>query len=157
MGRAEELKTQHGSALVDSSLKAQTLNLVNQHGLPERSVNLEHLRRIMSVRLEETFQIIVEELDGAGALQDLRAGVFLCGGGARTPQIDKLAGRILGLPVTIGRTQSISGLVSALDQPEFATGIGLVKFGSFQQEPPPERVSLGSRLRATLSHVLQLS
>jgi len=157
MGRAEELKIQHGSALVDSSVKGQTVNLVNQLGLPERSVNLEHLRRIMSVRLEEAFQIIAEELDAAGALQDLRAGVFLCGGGARTPEIDKLAGRILGLPVTIARTQSISGLVSALDQPEFATGIGLVKFGSYQQELRSERLSLGSRLRATLSHVLQLS
>ena len=37
------------------------------------------------------------------------------------------------MPVTVGKTNSISGLKSALDQPEFATAIGLVKFGSFQQ------------------------
>ena len=33
-----------------------------------------------------------------------------------------------------GRTNSISGLKSALDQPEFATAIGLVKFGCFEQQ-----------------------
>jgi len=36
------------------------------------------------------------------------------------------------LPVFIGKTNSISGLKSALDQPEFAAGIGLVRFGSFE-------------------------
>jgi hypothetical protein len=37
------------------------------------------------------------------------------------------------MPAFLGRANSISGLKSALDQPEFATAIGLVKFGSFQQ------------------------
>jgi cell division ATPase FtsA len=41
---------------------------------------------------------------------------------------------VLQLPTSLGRTNSISGLKSALDQPEFATGIGLVKYGSFQQK-----------------------
>ena len=38
------------------------------------------------------------------------------------------------MPATLGRTSSISGLKSALDQPEFAAAIGLVRFGSFQQK-----------------------
>jgi cell division ATPase FtsA len=36
------------------------------------------------------------------------------------------------MPVSVGKTNSISGLRSALDQPEFATAIGLVKYGTFQ-------------------------
>jgi hypothetical protein len=36
-----------------------------------------------------------------------------------------------------GKTNSISGLKSALDQPEFATAIGLVKFGSLQTKRKP--------------------
>ena len=44
-----------------------------------------------------------------------------------------LAERILQMPVSIGKSNSISGLKSALDQPEFATAIGLVKVGSSQQ------------------------
>ena len=109
------------------------MTLPNEHGLPERLINLEHLRRIMSVRVEEIFQLIEQELNSKGLLDYLRCGALLCGGGANIPGVHKLSENILQLPTTLGRTNSISGLKSALDQPEFATGIGLVKYGSFQQ------------------------
>jgi len=87
----------------------------------------------MSLRLEEIFQLIGQDLEHAGLLDYLRAGVFLSGGCARIPQIAQLAERVLQLPVCVGKTNSISGLKSALDQPEFAGAIGLVKYGSLQQ------------------------
>jgi hypothetical protein len=42
-------------------------------------------------------------------------------------------------------------LKSALDQPEFATAIGLVKFGSFQQRKRATRPSLGAGIKSTLN------
>ena len=143
LGRAEQLKLEHGSALADDTLKGQTVALANRHGLPERSINLDHLRRIMSLRVEEIFRLIAQEIGQTGLLDYLRAGVFLCGGGARIPQIQKAAERAFGLPVSLGKTNSISGLKSALDQPEFATAIGLVKFGSFQSKKRTGHGSLG--------------
>ena len=134
---------EHGSALADDTLKGQTVALANRHGLPERSINLDHLRRIMSLRVEEIFHLIAQEIGQTGLLDYLRAGVFLCGGGARIPQIQKAAERAFGLPVSLGKTNSISGLKSALDQPEFATAIGLVKFGSFQSKKRTGHGSLG--------------
>jgi len=117
--------------------------IANSHGLAERSINLEHLRRIMSVRVEEIFRLIGQEIAQTGLLGSLRAGVFLCGGGARIPGIQKLAEQVFSLPVSLGNTHSISGLKSALDQPEFATAIGLVKFGSFQAKKRAWRTGLG--------------
>jgi cell division protein FtsA len=105
--------------------------------LPYKSINLEHLRRIMALRLEEIFELIEREISQLGWLEHLRAGVFLCGGGARIPQIQVLAENVFQLPAFLGKTNSISGLKSALDQPEFATAIGLVRFGSFQQKRKP--------------------
>lgn len=134
LGRAEQLKIEHGSALVDESVKGQTVTISNELGLPVKTINLEHLRRVMSLRLEEIFQLIEQEIARAGLLDYLRAGVFLCGGGARIPEILKLAEKVFQLPASLGKTNSISGIKSALDQPEFATAIGLVKFGSFQQK-----------------------
>ena len=132
LGRAEQLKIEHGSAFVEG-LQEKSVTISNEVGMPLKTVNLEHLRRIMSLRLEEIFQLIAADLDQAGLLQHLRAGVFLCGGGARISQIASLAEHILELPVSVGKSKCLSGLKSALDQPEFATAIGLVKFGSFQQ------------------------
>jgi cell division protein FtsA len=137
LGRAEQLKIEHGAALLDAELKGQTATCASEVGLPPKIINLEHLRRIMSLRLEETFGLIERELSPLGLLDRLRAGVFICGGGARIPQLQKLAENTFQLPAFLGKTNSISGLKSALDQPEFATAIGLVKFGSLQQKRKP--------------------
>lgn len=134
LGRAEELKIQHGSAFVEEKDKGVMVTIGKEKGLPAKSVNLEHLRRIMSLRVEEIFELIEQEINHAGLLDYLRAGVFICGGGARIPGIQKLAEQVFGIPASLGRTNSISGLKSALDQPEFISPIGLVKYGSFQQK-----------------------
>lgn len=155
MGRAEALKIEHGSALVEPGDKGRTVTIPNDIGLPERTINLEHLHRIMSLRVEEIFQIIAEDVESAGLIDYLRAGVRLCGGGARIPNIVRLAEQVFGLQVSVGRTKSISGLVSTLDQPEFATGIGLVKFGSFHIEKHGARGSWPTRLRSKLSRMFQ--
>src|SRR5439155_10315512 len=134
LSRAEELKVQHGAALLDDSVKGQTVTVKNELGFAGKTINIEHLRRIMSLRLEEIFQLIEQQLSSAGFLDYLRAGVVLSGGGARTAEIQKLAENVFQLPAVVGKTNCVNGLRSALDQPEFATGIGLVKFGSFQQK-----------------------
>jgi len=78
-----------------------------------------------------------------------------CGGVARVPQIEKLAEPIFGLPVSIGQTSSISGLKSALDQPEFATAIGLVRFGSFQAKKRAGRGGLSEGIKSRVSQILR--
>lgn len=134
LGRAEELKVEHGAASAVAVEKGQTVSDKNDLGLQLKTVNLEHLRRIMALRLEESFEMIEADLAKAGLLDYLRAGVFLCGGGSRVPGLQQLAADIFQLPAHLGNTNSISGLKSALDQPEFATAIGLVRYGSFQQK-----------------------
>jgi cell division protein FtsA len=156
LSRAEKLKIEHGSAWVDESVKGQTVTLSGESGAL-KVINLEHLRRIMSLRLEEIFQLIAQDLDQAGVMDYLRAGVFLCGGGARITNIARLAEQVLELPVSIGKTNSISGLKSALDQPEFAAGIGLVKFGSFQQRRHSAKGSISSSIKSTFNQIFRRS
>jgi cell division protein FtsA len=155
LGRAEQLKLEHGSAFVDDTTKEQTITIANELGLALKTVNLGNLRRIMSVRLEELFRLIGQDLEQAGLLDYLRAGVFLCGGGSRVPQIARLAEQILRMPVTLGKTNSISGLKSALDQPEFATAIGLVKFGSFQQRKRASKASFADEIKYTFGQIFR--
>jgi cell division protein FtsA len=149
LGRAEELKIKHGAAMVEESDKGRTVETASQLGMPPKTVNLEHLRRIMSLRLEEMFRLIEQDLLKAGLMDYLRAGVLLTGGGSRIPGIQGLAQKIFDVPVTLGKTNSISGLKSALDQPEFATGIGLAKFGSYQQKKKARAGFLSQTLKET--------
>lgn len=132
LGRAEELKLKYGDAFVREKDRGETITTNNELGVPAKTISLEHLRRIMSVRVEETLELVEKEISRAGLLDYLRGGVVLCGGGARTPGIQKLTERVFQLPALLGKASSMNGLKSALDQPEFATAIGLVRFGSFQ-------------------------
>jgi len=152
--RAEQLKIERGGCMVDESVKGQTISSDGELGLPAKIINLEHLRRIMALRLEETFELIEAELSGLGLLDQLRAGVFICGGGARIPGIQTLAGNIFQMPAFLGKTNSISSLKSALDQPEFATAIGLVKFGSLQQKRKTS-AGLAGGIRKTLTELFR--
>jgi cell division protein FtsA len=157
LSRAEQLKVEHGSAFVEEAAKGQTITISNELGMPLKVISLENLRRIMALRLEEIFQLILQDLEQADALNYLRAGVFLCGGGARIPEISRLAEQTLQMPVSLGKTNSISGLKSALDQPEFATAIGLVKFGSFQQRKRAGKASLTDGIKTTLGQFFKRS
>ena len=132
LSRAEKLKIEFGSAVLTEAAKGQTISLTNELGLETKRVNLEHLQRIMSLRLEEVFQLIAQDLEEAGLTDYLRAGIFLCGGGSRVPGLVQLAENVFQMNVAPGHASAISGLTTALDQPEFATAIGLVKFGSLK-------------------------
>lgn len=132
LGRAEQLKLDHGCAVCDEP--DAELTLPGGVGMPPRIVNRRHLLRIMSMRVEEILQLVEADLQESGFADHVRTGVFLCGGGARLPRVAELASQVFEIPAYVGRTNSISGLRSALDQPEFATAIGLVKFGSFQHK-----------------------
>jgi cell division protein FtsA len=155
LSRAEKLKLEHGSAIVDEAIKGQTATITNELGLPLKTINIEHLQRIMSLRVEEIFQLIAQDLENVGLFDYLRAGVFLCGGGARIPHVAKLAEPVLQMPVTLGQTNSVSGIKSALDQPEFVTAIGLARFGSFKQRKREGKMSLAAGIKSTLTSFLR--
>src|ERR1700744_223269 len=155
LSRAEKLKVEHGSACVREESKGQTIAITNELGMALKSVNVEHLQRIMSLRLEEIFQLIADELERANLTHYLRAGVFLCGGASRVPEIVRLAENVFQMNVTPGHSGAISGLTAALDQPEFATAIGLVKYGSLKNRKRGARSSLTDGIKQVLGRFMQ--
>ena len=155
LSRAEKLKLEHGSALATEAAKGQTITITNEIGLALKSVNAGHLQRIMSLRLEEIFQLIAQDLEQAGLTDYLRAGVFLCGGGSRVPGLVPLAENVFQMNVTAGHADAVNGLTTNLDQPEFAAAIGLVKYGSLKNRKRPARPSLVTTLRGAWGNIWQ--
>src|SRR5215831_12691344 len=62
LSRAEQLKIEHGCALLDETVQGQTLSFSSGTGMPLKSVNAENLQRIMVLRLEEIFRLIEQDL-----------------------------------------------------------------------------------------------
>jgi cell division protein FtsA len=139
LGLAEELKIRLGAAVVGPAA-AETMHLLaGTQGLPDRRINVGHLQRITSMRLEETMELIARDLAVAQLLRLAGAGVFLCGGGARVPGIETLAQRIFQLPVSRAHVQNVSGPADVLENPEFATATGLVRYGAMRSKQRPRR------------------
>lgn len=153
--RAEQLKLDYGAAVVAESSRGQSVTTAAELGIPSKTINLEHLQHIISLRLEEMLQLIEQDIARAGLLNYLGAGVVLCGGGSRTPRLQELAERVFQLPVSLGRTNSISGIKSALDQPEFATAIGLVRFGLFLEKRKVGATSFTQTLKNHLGGIFR--
>jgi cell division protein FtsA len=109
----------------------------------------------MAARLEEIFELIAQDLERAGLTDYLRAGVVLCGGGSRVPGMVNLAENVFQMNVVAGHACSISGLTTALDQPEFAAAIGLVKFGSLKNRRREGRSFIPRRLKDVFGKLMQ--
>jgi len=155
LSRAEKLKVEYGAASIGDQTKGETISLTNELGLELKRINREHLQRIMSLRLQEMFELIVLDLERAGLVQYLRAGVVLCGGGSRVPGIVQLAEDLFQMNISAGHATAISGLTAALDQPEFAAAIGLVKFGSLKTRRREGRFFLPRQIKGVFDKFMQ--
>ena len=101
-------------------------------GWLEKTINLEHLRRIMRERVDETLRLVEEELNDRG-ITPMRSAGWCCAGAARASPASSAWPRTSSRsPPRWAGPARLAGLKSALDQPEFATGLGLVRFGAMQ-------------------------
>lgn len=156
LGRAEKLKIEHGSALVPNDVKGKFITIQNETGIYAKSINLENLHLIMSARLEEIFKIIYHDLEEHGLLDDLRGGVVICGGGSRIPRITELCERVFQLPSMIGTPKGFGGISSTISKPEFATALGLVKYGSYRKKPTVKRSALKEIIRNAIGGIFSV-
>jgi len=92
----------------------------------EGKVSTKHIAEIIEARMEETFDLVNRELKRINKDGQLPAGVILTGGGAKLPGVVELAKKQLRLPVIIGLPGQVATVIDRVDDPSFATAVGLV-------------------------------
>lgn len=85
---------------------------------------------IIRPRLNEIFTMIGIEVKKSGFGTLTPAGIVVTGGGAQTIGLVDSAKRNLAMPVRIGNPTDMTGLVDEIVGPSFATGAGLISYGS---------------------------
>lgn len=123
---AEAVKLQYGTALPDEVGKKEEIDLGVIDSQEEGLVSRHHVAEIIEARLEEIFTFINTELKNIGREGLLPGGAVLTGGGALLPGVVDLAKRILRLPAQIGYPKPLGGILDEVDNPQFATVIGLL-------------------------------
>lgn len=81
---------------------------------------------IVEARIEELFEFVNKELQKIHRAKKLPGGVVLVGGTAKLPGVAEFAREQLQLPARLGKLQPLSGLLDTVDDPAYATAVGLM-------------------------------
>ena len=127
---AEKIKIKYGCAFSALIAKEETIEVPSVGGREPREVSRQILGRIVAPRMEEILTLAYKEIVKSGYEDILAAGVVLTGGAALLEGITELAEQIFNMPVRRGRPTGIGGLNDMVNSPMYATGVGLVLYGS---------------------------
>jgi cell division protein FtsA len=130
MAEAERLKHTKGCALGRMVPDDEEMEVPGVGGYPARRVARRVLADIIEPRVEEIFAVVRRQLEESGYLEQLSAGVVLCGGAVLMEGMTELGEEILGMPVRRGYPIGTRGLTDLTHGPQFATAVGLARYGA---------------------------
>jgi len=129
---AEAIKIKYGCALTSMIPKDETIQVPSVGGRENREVSRQILGRIVEPRMEEILSMASKEIVRSGFEELLAAGVVLTGGASLLAGTGELAEQIFDMPVRIGNPTGVGGLADVVNSPAYATGVGLIVYGSKQ-------------------------
>jgi len=126
---AEEMKKKYGSVTPvyegkDTHIDRDTL-LTNGHG-----VSHQDLCDIIRARVEEILRLILLEMPNSEYEALVPDGIVLTGGSSNLAGIEALGRNTLQLPIRVGLPMNIYGISDALQDPAYATSVGLLLWGA---------------------------
>jgi cell division protein FtsA len=130
MAEADRLKRLSGCALGRMVGEDEEIEVPGVGGHAPRKTARRVLSDIIEPRVEEIFAVVRKRIEDTGMLEQLSAGVVLTGGAVLLQGMGEFAEEILGMPVRIGMPTGIRGITQLVHGPEYATGVGLVKYGA---------------------------
>ena len=126
---AEKIKLEYGS------LKAPSNDLIEIPVIGDENENheisLEIVYNVIQARVQETLMILAKELEKSGLRDQIGAGIVLTGGMTKLEGIRELAMAIFdNMPVRIAKPRPVEGDFAPLNDPAFATVMGLLEYGA---------------------------
>ncbi|MBN8290394.1 cell division protein FtsA [Rhodobacter sp. NTK016B] len=134
---AERIKTFHGGLVATRQDDRQHIEIGGDSGdwdKDRRTVTRSALISIMRPRVEEILEEVRARLDVAGFDHLPSQQIVLTGGGSQIPGLDRLAAKILGPQVRLGRPIRVPGLPQAATGPEYAAIVGLCQYAAHPQD-----------------------
>jgi cell division protein FtsA len=130
MGEAEKIKQAYGCCLTSMVGKDETIEVPSVGGREPRILSRQLLAEILEPRVEEIFSLVNREIIKSGYEELIASGIVITGGCAILPGMPELAEQVFNLPVRRGNPLNIGGLTDVVNSPIYATGVGLVQYGS---------------------------
>jgi cell division protein FtsA len=152
---AEEMKKKYGSVMpVYDKKKGEPAPAISQDG---HGVSYQDLCDIIKARVEEILKLIILEMPNSNYEELVPAGLVLTGGSANLSGLAALGKETLDMPVRIGIPSNTNGISDALQDPAYATSVGLVLWGNKNQGRKNWKGSgFGSSLKNLVAQISRL-
>lgn len=131
---AEQIKLRYGCALRQL---ADPNEMVEVPGLGDRGPRLlsrQTLAEVIEPRIEELYTLIQQVLRQSGFEDLLSSGIVLTGGSSVMQGMVELGEEIFHMPVRLGVPRYTGGLAEVVQNPRYATAMGLLLEGKSQIE-----------------------
>ncbi len=135
---AEKIKLKHACALVSDVHPDEYIDVQGVGGREPSRLPKALLAEICEPRMEEILSLANQELEKSGFKGQIGAGVVLTGGTSLIRNCQELAEQIFGLPVRIGAPINVGGIKDLVDNPKYATAVGLLRYGAEKENSPED-------------------
>jgi cell division protein FtsA len=140
LAEAEKIKIKHGGCVVQNISSDETIEVPGMGGRKPKQLSRQLLGEILEPRVEEIFTLINREIYRAGMEDLIPSGIVITGGTALLHDVIEVAESVFNLPTRLGKPRGISGLVDVVNNPMYATGVGLVLYGAKNQPSKKFRI-----------------
>ncbi|OQY59929.1 MAG: cell division protein FtsA [Desulfobacteraceae bacterium 4572_88] len=140
LAEAETIKKKYGTCMAGNIGPDETIEVPGMGGRKPRKLPRQILGEILEPRMEEIFTLIQREIYRAGMENSIASGVVITGGSALLDGVAEIAESVFNLPTRLGKPRGIGGLVDVVNNPMYATGVGLVLFGARNQPEKKFRI-----------------
>jgi cell division protein FtsA len=137
---AEKIKTRYGTCLSKSVSADDMIEVPGMGGREARKLPRQILGEILEPRMEEIFTLAKREVYRAGLENSIPSGLVLTGGTSLLEGTTEIAESVFNLQTRLGKPQGITGLVDVVNNPMYATGVGLVLYGAKNQTEKKFRI-----------------
>jgi cell division protein FtsA len=127
---AEEIKKKYGCALTELAHRDETIEVPSVGDRPPRKLSRQTLAEVIEPRIEELYGLVLAELRRSAFEDMMGSGIVLTGGSSKMEGMIDLAEEVFHMPVRLGIPQYVGGLTGVIQNPIYATGVGLVLHGA---------------------------
>ncbi len=150
---AEEMKKRYGDVTPkEDDFSAKEISITGDG----HSISYNDLSEIIRVRVEEMLRLIMLELPQSDYRKLIPAGLVITGGVANLPGIAELGQKVTRMPVRLGRPVKLQGVSDVLDNPAYATGVGLLLWKMRNHNAETSAKFNEKGIRGFLMHMLRI-
>jgi len=140
--KAEIIKIQHGAALAALVNDDDAVSVSGVGGRGDKEISRHVLASMIEPRMEEIFALANKEVRKNHFAPLIGGGVVLTGGCSLLPGAVELAEQVFEMPVRMGLPRGLGGLSANVNDPRYATGVGLVLHAAKSEEGPGDFVEV---------------